>query len=135
MGDVLLLHIDGASRGNPGEAGAGVVITDGGGKIHRELKRYLGRTTNNQAEYQALILALREAKDMAAGGIRIFSDSELLVRQMNGLYKIKNRDIKTYADEARELLKKFSSWEITHVPREENSEADRLANDAIDSKV
>ncbi len=132
--DPLLIYTDGASRGNPGEAGAGVVIKDREGKVYRTLKKYLGQTTNNQAEYNALILALREVKGMGQN-IRILSDSELLVRQVKGQYKVKNRNIKPLFDEARALLGGFASWEIEHIPREMNREADGLANEAIDSRA
>jgi len=128
----IKIYIDGASRGNPGESGAGIVIKDGKGRIFK-LRQYLGRATNNQAEYRALLLALKASRELGQS-IKIFSDSELLVKQLKGSYRVKSKGLKPYFDEVRSLLKGFSSWEIAHIPREQNREADALANEAINTK-
>ena len=128
----LIIYTDGAARGNPGPAGAGVVIKDAGMKNIKELCDYLGETTNNQAEYRALILALNSAVELSADELDIFADSELMVSQLKGLYKVKNEGLKPLFNEARDLFRKFKSCRISHVPREKNKEADKLANRAID---
>ena len=130
-GDTLNLHTDGASRGNPGEAGAGLWISDGEGRTVFEMSRYLGHRTNNEAEYWALILGLREARRLGGKSIRIFTDSELMERQVNGLYRVKNMNLKILHASVIELLKEFVTHAIMSIPREENREADRLANQAI----
>lgn len=127
----LTIHIDGASRGNPGEAGAGVVIKSGGRMLEGEAK-YLGRMTNNQAEYNALIIGLERAREMGGSEVRVLTDSELVAHQMNGVYKVKNPRIKKLYDIARELAASFQGFSISHVRRDDNKEADRLANRAID---
>lgn len=125
------IYIDGAARGNPGESGIGVLILDGspGG---REVKKYLGTATNNQAEYTALITALESAADLRKRPIRIHTDSLLLANQMNGLWKVKHPEIAVLNKKAKQLLKEFPDVTIRHIPRELNKEADRLANLAID---
>lgn len=133
MSGDLKIYIDGASRGNPGESGAGIVIKDGKGRVFKRLRQYLGRATNNQAEYRALLLALKASRELGQN-IRIYSDSELLVKQLKGSYRVKSKGLKPYFDEVRGLLRDFSSWEIAHIPREQNMEADALANEAIDTK-
>ena len=133
MSGEIKIYIDGASRGNPGESGAGIVIKDGKGRIFKRLRQYLGRATNNQAEYRALLIALKASRELGQN-IRIFSDSELLVKQLKGSYRVKSKGLKPYFNEVRELLKYFSSWEIAHIPREQNMEADALANEAIDTR-
>jgi len=132
--DLLQLHIDGASRGNPGEAGFGVFITDAEGTEVASLYGYLGRATNNVAEYQALLQALRYAQAHGAERIHVFSDSELVVRQVNGEYKVKHPDMRALHGEADALLRGFREATITHVPRAKNKDADRLANRALDEK-
>jgi ribonuclease HI len=130
-GDTLNLYTDGASRGNPGEAGAGLWISDGEGRKVFEMSRFLGRKTNNEAEYWALLFGLREARRLGGKSIRIFTDSELMERQVNGLYRVKNLNLKILHTSVIELLKEFASHAIVSIPREENREADRLANQAI----
>lgn len=132
--ELLELHIDGASRGNPGEAGFGVFVTDAQGTEVASLYGYLGRATNNVAEYQALVQALRYAHARGATRVRVFSDSELVVRQLNGEYKVKHPDMKALYSEASSLLRGFQEAKVAHVPRERNKEADRLANRALDEK-
>jgi ribonuclease HI len=132
--ELLQLHIDGASRGNPGEAGFGVFVTDADGTEVASLYGYLGRATNNVAEYQALVEALRYAQAQGAERIRVFSDSQLVVRQLTGEYKVKHPDMRALHQQADALLRRFREAKIAHVPRAENKEADRLANRAVDLK-
>jgi ribonuclease HI len=131
----LIIYIDGASRGNPGRAGAGIWMMSGEGKKVLELSRYLGLKTNNEAEYWALLLALREAKRMGARSIRIFTDSELVERQVKGIYRVKDLELKNLHKKVLHDLETFLSFEIESIPREENREADRLANDAIQMRI
>jgi len=128
---LFTLFVDGASRGNPGPAGAGFVIRRSGKMVEGQAQ-YLGRITSNQAEYNALLLGLRQALELGAARIEVISDSELMVRQMNGQYRVKHPALKPLFEKARELSQKFKSFTIRHVPREQNREADRLANRAID---
>ena len=123
---------DGASRGNPGPAGAGAVLRDERGQIAREVCQYLGYATNNQAEYTALILALEAALGLGADAVDVALDSELLVRQLTGVYRVRDAQLMQYHARARSLLARFGSAEIRHVPREHNLLADMLANRAID---
>ena len=131
----LILYIDGASRGNPGRAGAGIWITDGEGKKISEVSRYLGHKTNNEAEYWALLLGLKEAKRLGGEALQIFTDSELVERQIKGVYRVKDLDLKALHKTAIKNLKTFSSFELDSIPREENREADRLANQAIQRRI
>ena len=131
----LILYIDGASRGNPGRAGAGIWITDGEGRKISEVSRYLGHKTNNVAEYWALLLGLKEAKRLGGEALQIFTDSELVERQIKGVYRVKDLDLKALHKIVIENLKRFSSFEIESIPREENKEADRLANQAIRRRI
>lgn len=126
------VYVDGASRGNPGNAGAGAVIKDSSGKIVKELKKFLGCATNNNAEYRAFIMAIEEALSLKATDIRVYSDSELLVRQLNGQYKVKSPELRELYLRAVELLSGFQRYTVTHIPREQNPLADSLANQAID---
>jgi ribonuclease HI len=131
---VLVLHTDGASRGNPGEAGFGVHVSAGGETV-AELYGYLGHATNNVAEYQALLHGLRYALARGAREVRVYSDSELVVRQMEGRYRVKHPDLVPLHREARQLLGRFAAARIAHVRREANREADRLANRAVDERA
>lgn len=124
------IYIDGSSRGNPGQAGCGVVIRDAKGAILLEQGYPLGEMTNNAAEYNALIIALEEALVLGAKGVKVYADSELLVRQMNGQYRVKNEDLKLLQGRASRLAKGFVDFHIEHVMREKNKEADRLAQAA-----
>lgn len=133
--DPLRIHIDGASRGNPGEAGFGVHVAGPDGRQIAGLYGYLGQATNNVAEYQALLHALRWALNQGATRIAVFSDSELVVRQIEGRYRVKHPDLRPLYDEARGLLARFAEVLVEHVPREENREADRLANQALDERA
>ena len=134
-GAILHVHIDGASRGNPGEAGFGVHVTRPDGSEVAGLYGYLGPATNNVAEYEALLHALRYALGRGARRVRVFSDSELVVRQMEGRYRVKHPDMIPLHSEARSLLARFDEVLLTHVPREQNREADRLANRALDERA
>jgi ribonuclease HI len=131
----LVLYIDGASRGNPGRAGAGIWITNGEGEKISEVSRYLGHKTNNEAEYWALLLGLRAAKRLKGDRIRIFTDSQLVERQIKGVYRVKDLNLRTLHGRVIQNLQAFSSFEIESVPREENREADRLANQAIQRRI
>lgn len=132
-GKRLVLRVDGASRGNPGPAGTGVVIEVEGSESRLEFSSYLGETTNNVAEYRALLQGLEEAGKLAPAGLTVLSDSELLVRQMNGRYRVRAEHLKGLHDEALRRLRRFPGARILHVGREENRRADRLANRAIDA--
>ena len=134
-GASLRVFIDGASRGNPGEAGFGVHATDETGAEVASLYGYLGRATNNVAEYEALLHALRWALGRGARRLSVFSDSELVVKQMNGAYKVKHPDMQARHREALGLLRRFEKAAIAHVPREQNRAADRLANQALDERA
>ena len=127
-----LANIDGGSRGNPGPAAYGVVIRDPRGEIVARLKKYIGRTTNNVAEYYGLIAALDYAQSQNIRALRIESDSELLVNQMRGRYKVKSADLKPLFERAKKMSQTFAAFSIVHVYREKNAEADKLANDALD---
>jgi ribonuclease HI len=129
------IHVDGASRGNPGDAGFGVHVVGPDGETVAELYGHLGPATNNVAEYQGLLHALRWALERGAESVEIFSDSELLVRQMAGRYRVKNPGLQPLHREACDLMRRFSRARISHVRREENREADALANRALDEQA
>ena len=126
-------RIDGGSRGNPGPAGIGVLLEEEGGATD-EYYAYLGSTTNNVAEYAALLVLLVRAAKQGAGELAIHADSELLVKQIQGTYRVKNPKLQTLHAAARKLMARIPRVTLRHVPREENREADRLANRAMDSK-
>jgi ribonuclease HI len=130
----LRLHVDGASRGNPGEAGFGVHVTAPDGSEVASLFGYLGTATNNVAEYQALLHGLRFALARGASSVEVFSDSELLVRQIEGRYRVKHPGLQPLHREAQSLLAHFAQSRVAHVPREKNREADALANRAVDER-
>ena len=123
------VYIDGGSRGNPGPAGVGVYFPD-----LVEIAEYLGHRTNNFAEYSSLVLALRFAVAIRSIKLRVFSDSELVVRQINGIYKVRNENIKNLYDAAQRWIVLIPDFSIVHVRREGNREADRLANEAMDAQ-
>jgi ribonuclease HI len=126
------VYVDGASRGNPGEAGAGAVIKDREGNIIKRVKRRLGVTTNNIAEYNALIMGLKEALRIGCRRIKVFADSELIVKQVKGEYRVKNEGLRPLYSKAIHLIEGFDGFEISHITRDKNAEADRLANRAIE---
>jgi ribonuclease HI len=132
-GSGVTVNIDGGARGNPGPAGYGVVFKDASGRKIAELSRYLGTRTNNYAEYSGLIAALEHAVAQGYKALKVFSDSELLVRQITGVYKVKSPELRELYDQARVLIRKLESFRIEHVRREFNHEADRLANRAMDA--
>src|SRR5881227_3395649 len=125
-------NIDGGSRGNPGPAAYGVVIRDGRGEIVAKLKKYIGRMTNNVAEYYGLIAAMDYAQSHSIRVLHIESDSELLVKQMRGQYKVKSEDLRPLFERAKKMSQALDSFRIEHVYREQNREADVLANEALD---
>ena len=128
----LVAHSDGGARGNPGPAGYGVVIQDQSGKKVAHLSEYLGHQTNNFAEYQGLIAALEYALQHGPKALKLISDSELLVRQIKGIYKVKNPTLQDLHGRAKELIAQLDWFSIGHALREHNTEADRLANEAMD---
>jgi ribonuclease HI len=125
-------YVDGASRGNPGPAAYAVVLRRPGGEIQFEIGKYLGRATNNVAEYYALITALDYAQSQGIARLLVRSDSELLVRQMQGRYKVRSPDLRPLHERAQKLARGFADFTIEHLPREQNREADALANRALD---
>src|SRR5450755_1886317 len=128
----LIAHSDGGARGNPGPAGYGVVIKDQAGRPVAALSEYLGHQTNNFAEYQGLIAALEYAIAHGPKALKLISDSELLVRQIKGIYKVKNAVLQDLHGRAKELIAKLAWFSIGHAFREQNQDADRLANEAMD---
>ncbi|MGH9366093.1 MAG: ribonuclease HI family protein [Thermoanaerobaculia bacterium] len=126
-------YIDGAARGNPGPAGAGVWVAPGGEEGAEEHFEALGRTTNNVAEYRALLMALARAGELGAEEVEILSDSELLVRQVNGHYRVKAEHLKPLVSEALRRARGFRRFSIRHIRREQNRDADRLANLGADA--
>lgn len=131
----FIIHTDGASRGNPGNAGIGVVILNKNRHVIEEIGRFIGRSTNNVAEYQAMILAAQKAVEYNAGKVTFKTDSELLVRQINGMYQVKSSNILPLYKELMAFLNKIPAWKIQHVRREENAHADALANQGIDTAL
>lgn len=131
----LRVYSDGAARGNPGPAGAGAVLKDMAGNVVARLGKFLGHQTNNQAEYQGLLLALKHARALGAREVEVFADSELLIRQLGGRYQVKSPTLKPLFDEARRLLGAFSKVKLAHVPRAKNAEADEMSNRAIDERM
>jgi ribonuclease HI len=132
----VVIYTDGGARGNPGPAGAGVVIVENGRTI-AQFGKYLGDSvTNNVAEYEALILAITDAKrlELTERHVEFRMDSELIVKQMQGLYKVKDKKMKEQHAKVRELLLEFQHVHFKHIPREENSEADALVNEALDAQ-
>jgi ribonuclease HI len=129
----LVVHVDGGSRGNPGPAAAGAVITTPDGEVVDEAMEVIGHATNNVAEYRGLLLGLRRARERGATEVDVYNDSELVAKQINGQYKVKHPDMRPLFVEAQEELRQFDAWQITSVPREENADADALVNRALDS--
>lgn len=125
------IYIDGGARGNPGPAGVGVVILDANGKRIKDVSKYIGETTNNIAEYNALLYGLEEALILRADEIIINMDSELVAKQLSGDYRVKDTNLKPLFERALNMLKSFKNFEIRHIEREKNKEADKLVNKAI----
>lgn len=130
----VTIHFDGGARGNPGPAGAGVSITDTNGKVLFAGGWYLGEQTNNYAEYTGLINALEVAEQLGATALTVYSDSELLVRQINGHYRVKSRTLKPLYQQATDRIDRFETVTVEHVYREANKQADALVNQAIDAR-
>jgi ribonuclease HI len=131
---VCTIYTDGGARGNPGPAAAGAVIVSDTGLPLAEVSAFLGTTTNNVAEYRALLLALKRAKELGVTDVSVCMDSELIVRQLNGLYKVKDRKMRELNHEAHALLRHFEAWSVRHVPRSENKRADELVNAVLDAR-
>ena len=128
----LTIYVDGASRGNPGPAGIGIAIEDEKGITKARISGYIGETTNNQAEYKALIMGLREAAKLKAEHVDIRTDSKLLSEQIQGNYKVRNINLRLLFQQAKQLLADFESFTIAFIPRYQNATADALANQALD---
>lgn len=128
----LIAYIDGGARGNPGPAGYGVVIQDADGRTRETFSRFLGETTNNVAEYQALLAALEFAAQQPGWRLKVYCDSELVVKQMQGRYRVRSPDLKPLHQRAQQLASQLARFSIEHVSREQNEWADRLANEAMD---
>ena len=128
------VYIDGASRGNPGPAGIGVVFVDGSAQPLRQLSKYLGETTNNVAEYLALVYALQEALQQGYTTLTVKTDSELLARQINGQYKVRDERLRLFHGLVVHLIRGFHRCVIEHIPRTQNTLADRLAGRAAQSR-
>jgi ribonuclease HI len=126
------IYSDGASRGNPGPAGAGAILTDKDGRVFERLGCCLGEQTNNQAEYEGALLGLRRARALGASEVELLADSQLLIRQLQGRYRVKSPGLLPLYREALELLAQFPKVTLTHIPREKNREADAMSNRAID---
>ena len=133
--DLIVVNVDGASKGNPGESGIGVAIFDKDSILINEACDYLGVATNNIAEYKALILGIKLSTKYNAKRVLFKADSELMVKQIKGEYRVKNAQLKLLFTEAQSLLKKLPNWKIMHVPREENKEADLLANKGVEMSI
>jgi ribonuclease HI len=129
----IVLYIDGGSRGNPGPGAYAVVVKDSAGNPLTAFSKFLGPATNNAAEYQALLAALDYALHHHHKNAKVFSDSELLVRQIQGKYKVRSPDLKPLHGRAREMISRLEAFSIEHVRREQNREADRLVNQALDA--
>lgn len=129
----MILWCDGAARGNPGPAGIGVVVADQDGRVLEEIAEGIGPATNNVAEYRAAIAGLRAAAARGATTVMLRSDSRLLIEQLAGRFRVKKPTLQRLHEQARALLKNFDRVDLEHVPREDNTEADRLANQAVDA--
>jgi ribonuclease HI len=129
----LVVHVDGGARGNPGPAAIGVVVSDADGVVLSEVAETIGVATNNVAEYRALLRGLERARELGADEVSIVNDSELVARQLTGVYKVKHPAMKPLYEEARGALRSFARWDIKSVPRAQNARADALVNHALDS--
>ncbi|MFC1931481.1 ribonuclease HI family protein [Chloroflexota bacterium] len=130
-----IIFTDGASRGNPGPAAIGAVIRDEKGKLHARISQCIGRATNNQAEYRAIIAVLEKAVELGTTHVELNSDSELAVKQINGIYRVKNAELRPLYQQVKRLQSSLEGFNITHIPRRQNKEADRLTNVALDRAV
>ena len=128
----LVVHVDGGARGNPGPAAAGAVLSTPGGEVVGEAAEAIGVATNNVAEYRGLLLGLQKARELGASEVEVVNDSELVAKQVNGVYKVKHPDMKPLHAAALEALRGFDRWSIRSVPRAQNADADALVNQALD---
>jgi ribonuclease HI len=128
----LVVNVDGGARGNPGPAAVGVVVQAPEGEVLEERGERIGRATNNVAEYRALLLGIARAAELGASELELVGDSELVVRQVRGEYKVKDATLRQLHAEVKRALRDFESWSIRHVRRADNAEADRLVNEALD---
>jgi ribonuclease HI len=128
----VIVHVDGGARGNPGPAAAACVVADASGDVLEERARLLGTATNNVAEYRALLLGLERARALGATEVEVVNDSELVAKQVRGLYKVKHEAMRPLHREAMAALREFERWSIRSVPRAQNAEADALVNAALD---
>ena len=133
MAKKLIVNVDGGSRGNPGPAAIAAVATDPSGKVLEERSETIGEATNNVAEYRALLLGIALAHDLGADEVELIGDSELIVRQVKGNYKVKQEHLRPLHTKVSDALRKLDKWSIRSVRRERNAEADRLVNEALDS--
>jgi len=131
----LKVYSDGAARGNPGPAGAGAVLKNAQGQVVEKLGQFLGDNTNNFAEYMGLLLGLKRARELGIQEVEIYADSELMIRQLSGRYQVKSPTLRPLFDEARALLRGFSRFTLTHIPRAQNADADEMSNRAIDERL
>jgi ribonuclease HI len=129
----LVVHVDGGSRGNPGPAAAAAVVATPAGEVLEEAHELLGVATNNVAEYRALLLGLERARAHGASEVEIVNDSELVARQVNGVYKVKHPDMRPLHLRALAALREFDDWTVRSVPRAQNAAADALVNEALDA--
>jgi ribonuclease HI len=129
----LIVHVDGGARGNPGPAAAAAVLTRPDGELVEESARVIGTATNNVAEYRALLLGLERARELGASEVEVVGDSELIAKQVQGLYKVRHEAMRPLHAEAIEALRGFERWSIRTVPRAQNAQADGLVNAALDS--
>jgi ribonuclease HI len=129
----ITVNVDGGARGNPGPAAIGVVVRDGDGEVLEEVGERIGEATNNVAEYRALLKGIERAAAQGATELELVGDSELVVRQVEGRYKVKNAGMKELHEQVKRALRDFDSWSIRHVRRAENADADRLVNEALDA--
>ena len=130
----VVVHVDGGARGNPGPAAAGAVISTPDGEVLDEAAEVIGVATNNVAEYRGLLLGLRRARALGASEVEVVNDSELVAKQVNGVYKVKHPDMKPLHAAARQALEAFDRWSIRSVPRAQNAAADALVNQALDAR-
>jgi ribonuclease HI len=128
----LIVHVDGGARGNPGPAAAACVLSSPDGELLAERSQLLGTATNNVAEYRALLLGLNCARELGATEVEVVGDSELIAKQVQGLYKVKHQDMRPLHQQAMAALREFDSWSIRSVPRAQNAHADALVNAALD---
>jgi ribonuclease HI len=131
----LVVHVDGGARGNPGPAAIGVVVSEAGGAVLDELGEPIGETTNNVAEYRALLRGLERARALGADEVEVVGDSELVAKQVNGQYKVKHAGLKPLHAEALQALASFDRWHVRTVPRAQNAAADALVNAALDARA